>query len=132
MLDHLGVQVADVEASASFYRSLLAPLGIAEGVRFPVGESAVVGLAGAERTPTFWLSPAQGVETRELHVAFTAPDRAAVDAIYENAVAAGAEILHGPGSGPNTTPATTACLCVTLMVTTSRQSSMAGNGPWWT
>jgi catechol 2,3-dioxygenase-like lactoylglutathione lyase family enzyme len=43
MIDHMGVQVADVEASLAFYLRAFTPIGIREAVRFPAGESFVVG-----------------------------------------------------------------------------------------
>jgi catechol 2,3-dioxygenase-like lactoylglutathione lyase family enzyme len=104
MIDHMGVQVADVEASLAFYLRAFAPIGMREVVRFPAGESFVVGLAGPEGAPDFWLSPAQGTETRELHVAFRAGGRDAVQAVHEAAVAAGAEVLHAPREWPEYHP----------------------------
>lgn len=100
MLDHLGVQAADVDASVAFYLRVLAPLGFREALRFPAGGGAVVGLSAADGVPRFWLSPAQGAEQRELHVGFQAGDRAAVDAVHAAAVAAGAEVLHAPREWP--------------------------------
>jgi catechol 2,3-dioxygenase-like lactoylglutathione lyase family enzyme len=50
------------------------------------------------------VSPAAGSETRELHVAFIAPDRAAVDAVHEAALAIGAEVLHAPRVFPEYHP----------------------------
>ncbi len=100
LLDHLGVQVADVDASVAFYVRVFAPIGLRELMRHPVGDSFAVGLAGPDPFPDFWLSPSFGTETRELHVAFRAPDRAAVDAVHEAAVAAGAEVLHEPRLHP--------------------------------
>jgi catechol 2,3-dioxygenase-like lactoylglutathione lyase family enzyme len=75
-----------------------------EAVRFPAGESFVVGLAGPEGAPDFWLSPAQGTEARELHVAFRAAGRDAVEAVHEAAVAAGAEVLNAPREWPEYHP----------------------------
>jgi catechol 2,3-dioxygenase-like lactoylglutathione lyase family enzyme len=103
MLDHLGIQVASVEASVAWYLRIFAPLGFREALRFPVGASAVVGLS-AGQAPSFWLSPAAGAETRELHVAFTASDRSAVDAVHAAAVEAGAEVLHAPREWPEYHP----------------------------
>ena len=101
MLDHLGVQAADVDAAAAFYLKAFGPIGMREIVRFPQPDvGAVVGLGGPDGQPTFWLSPAPGPETREIHVAFRAPDRAAVDAVHEAAVAAGFEVLHPPREWP--------------------------------
>ena len=104
MFDHIGVQVDDVEASLSFYTGCFGPLGLREAVRFPVDGSLVVGMAGADGVPAFWLSPARGSEARELHVAFRAPDRAAVDAVHEAAVTAGGEVLHAPREWPEYHP----------------------------
>jgi catechol 2,3-dioxygenase-like lactoylglutathione lyase family enzyme len=104
MLDHIGVQVADVEASLTFYLRSFAPIGMREAMRFPVGETFVVGMAGPDGIPSFWLSPAARPEAREIHVAFRAGDRQAVDAVYEAAVTAGAEVLHAPREWPEYHP----------------------------
>ena len=104
MLDHIGVPVADVEASLAFYLRIFAPIGMREMMRFPTGDAFVVGLAGPDDFPNFWLSPAMGAETRELHLAFRAPDRKAVDAVHDAAVSAGAEILHAPREWPEYHP----------------------------
>lgn len=69
-------------------------------MRFPHGDSFYVGLAGPNGLPNFWLGPAAGSETRELHLAFRAADRRAVDAVHDAAVAAGAEVLHPPREWP--------------------------------
>jgi catechol 2,3-dioxygenase-like lactoylglutathione lyase family enzyme len=104
MIDHLGVQVADVEASVAFYLRAFAAIGIKEVLRFPVPPSFAVGLSGADGNPDFWLSPAFGGETREVHLALRAPDRAAVDAVHDAAVAAGVEVLHAPREWPEYHP----------------------------
>ena len=104
MLDHIGLQARDVEASVAFYLRAFAAIGMREAMRFPAGDSIVVGLSGPDGIATFWLSPPHGNETRELHVAFRAPDRAAVDAVHEAAVAAGVEVLHAPREWPEYEP----------------------------
>jgi catechol 2,3-dioxygenase-like lactoylglutathione lyase family enzyme len=96
MLDHMGVQVADVEASVGFYTTVFGPIGVHETMRFGDEDGLVVGLAGTDGIAKFWLSPARDNEARELHVAFTAADRAAVDAVHEAAVEAGVEVLNEP------------------------------------
>ena len=73
-------------------------------MRFPDGETIFVGLAGPDGIPRFWLGPPTGTETRELHVAFRAPDRSAVDAVHEAALAAGVEVLHAPREWPEYHP----------------------------
>jgi catechol 2,3-dioxygenase-like lactoylglutathione lyase family enzyme len=104
MLDHIGLQAQDVEASLDFYLRVFTPIGMREAMRFPYGDTMVVGLSGPDGIPAFWLSPPTGTETRELHVAFRAPDRAAVDAVHEAAVAAGVEVLHAPREWPEYHP----------------------------
>ena len=100
MLDHIGLQVKDVEASLEFYLRTFAAIGMREAMRFPYGDSFAVGLAGPDGVPSFWLGPPTGDETRELHVAFVAANRDEVDAVHEAAVAAGAEVLHEPKEWP--------------------------------
>ena len=103
MIDHIGIQVADVGASLAFYLRVFGPLGMREMMRFPQGEAFVVGLGGPD-VPSFWLLPAGGAETREIHLAFRAPDRSAVDAVHEAAVGAQAEVLHAPREWPEYHP----------------------------
>lgn len=100
MIDHLGVQVADVDASVAFYLQAFGPLGVREAMRFPAGDSFVVGLSGRDGVPRFWLSPAQRPEDRELHVAFSAASREEVEAVHDAALSAGAEVLHAPREWP--------------------------------
>jgi catechol 2,3-dioxygenase-like lactoylglutathione lyase family enzyme len=107
MLDHVGLQVSNVDASARFYLGVFAPIGMREAMRFPAGpdgDGVVVGLSGPDGVPDFWLSPPTGDEARELHVAFKAPDRDAVDAVYQAALATGAEVLHAPREFPEYHP----------------------------
>ena len=100
MLDHLSIQCADVGASAHFYDQVLAVLGGARLMEF----EGVVGY-GVPPMPKFWLGPQNtGNGFRECHIAFSAPDRRAVDAFYEAAVSAGAESLHGPRVWPEYHP----------------------------
>ncbi len=59
-------------------------------------EGQVVGY-GVEGKPEFWLGPRQtGEGFRETHLAFAAPDRAAVREFFSRAVEAGAEVLYEP------------------------------------
>jgi catechol 2,3-dioxygenase-like lactoylglutathione lyase family enzyme len=104
MIDHLGIQVADVEASLGFYLQVFEPVGLHEMMRFPHGEVFAVGLAGPDNIPHFWLSQNSAAETRELHIAFAAASREAVEAVHQVAVAAGAEILHAPREWPEYHP----------------------------
>ncbi|GAA2095237.1 VOC family protein [Microlunatus panaciterrae] len=90
MIDHLSIQCADPAASATFYDQVLAPLGGSRVMDF----GQVIGY-GVPPMPDFWIGPqSTGEGFRESHVAFSAPNRAAVDAFQQAAVAAGAEVLH--------------------------------------
>ncbi len=104
MFDHVGIQAADVDAAVSFYLKVFGPLGFTEAIRYPVGPTSVVGLAGRRGFPAFWIGPADGEETREIHLAFTALSTDEVDAVHTAAVEAGAEILHAPRIFPEYHP----------------------------
>ncbi len=96
--------MAHVDASLAFYLRTFAPIGMREVMRFPHGDAFVAGLSGPDGIPDFWLSPATGSEARELHLAFRAFDRHAVDAVHDAAVTAGAEVLNAPREWPEYHP----------------------------
>ena len=91
MIDHITVQVADVRRSRPVYEGLLRALGVVplatdgDGIGFCNDEGC--GL---------WLIPAEGQETRELHVAFKAATRRQVHDFHAAAVTLGLEVLHSP------------------------------------
>lgn len=100
MLDHVSIQCADPSASAAFYDAALAPLGGKRVMEF----GPVIGF-GVPPMPDFWIGPHDsGDGFRESHLAFSAPDRAAVRAFFDAAVAAGAEVLHEPRVWPEYHP----------------------------
>ncbi len=82
--------------SATFYDAVLAPLGGRRVMDF--GE--VIGF-GVPPRPEFWIGPwTTGEGFRETHIAFVAPDRAAMRAFFQAAVSADAEVLHEPRVWP--------------------------------
>jgi catechol 2,3-dioxygenase-like lactoylglutathione lyase family enzyme len=93
MIDHVGVNVTDIEASKRFYEGALAPLGYVQIADF--GEAVGYGQPGK---PDFW------IETRgtpgAVHIAVLSPDRATVDAFHQAAVAAGGTDNGAPGLRP--------------------------------
>src|SRR5580693_8767218 len=100
MIDHLAIQCADVAASAAFYDAVLAPMGGRRVMDF----GDVIGF-GVPPRPDFWIGPlTTGEGFRESHIAFTAPDRAAVRAFFQTAVDAGAEVLYEPRLWPEYHP----------------------------
>jgi catechol 2,3-dioxygenase-like lactoylglutathione lyase family enzyme len=96
MLAHVSIQCADFGRSAAFYDAVLAPLG---GRRIIEVDDAIG--FGVPPAANFWIGRQQtGDGFRETHLAFWAPDRAAVDAFVEAARRTGAEILHEPRVWP--------------------------------
>ncbi|MEA2443507.1 MAG: hypothetical protein QOJ12_799 [Thermoleophilales bacterium] len=98
MLDHVAVNVSDMPRSRVFYEAALAPLGyrvVMEppgrvGLFPPRGESAAVG--------SFWIT--DRVPVTAGHIAFTAPDRATVDAFHAAGLEAGGTDNGAPGPRP--------------------------------
>jgi catechol 2,3-dioxygenase-like lactoylglutathione lyase family enzyme len=96
MIDHVSIQCADVAASAAFYDAVVAPLGCGRVLDF----GSAIGY-GAPQDADFWIGQqTTGDGFRESHIAFTAPDRAAVRAFFAAAVQAGATVLHEPRVWP--------------------------------
>ncbi|MFE4216172.1 VOC family protein [Streptomyces sp. NPDC056844] len=90
MLNHVEIQVSDPVRSAAFYDAVLTPLGAGRRIEHErrIGYGPV--------HPEFWIGPVAGPgePARETHLAFTAPDRAAVDAFHAAAVAQESQVLH--------------------------------------
>ncbi len=96
MLDHVSLQCTDLVASAAFYDAALAPLG---GQRI-MDLGSTIGY-GIPPRPDFWIgAQTTGEGFRESHIAFTAPNRAAVRAFFDAAVGAGAQVLYEPRLWP--------------------------------
>lgn len=106
MFDHIGIAVSDLGRARAFYDPALAVLGIAVVMEVTEemtgGHGAHLGY-GRDGKPDFWIGsgkPASG----GVHVAFAAPDRAAVDAFYHAAMAAGGRDNGAPGLRPEYHP----------------------------
>jgi catechol 2,3-dioxygenase-like lactoylglutathione lyase family enzyme len=98
VIDHLGFGVTDFAASKAFFLKALAPLGVGVVMEGPYG----VGM-GREGKPTLWLHET-GQKPAPLHLAFSAADRAQVDAFHRAALEAGAADNGGPGLRPHYHP----------------------------
>ena len=83
MLDHVTANVSDFDGAKSFYVNALAPLGYSLQAEFP----GAAGFGTGEGIPDFWIGSSE--ERGATHVAFSAKDRATVDAFYEAATSAG-------------------------------------------
>jgi catechol 2,3-dioxygenase-like lactoylglutathione lyase family enzyme len=100
-IDHLNLPVDDLPRSVAFYEAALAPLGIGTLFAVPPGQGQKAMHAfGVHPKPFFWLVQRDAPGPRydaDTHVAFTADDRATVDAFHAAALAAGATSLREPG-----------------------------------
>ncbi|MBP2161525.1 MULTISPECIES: VOC family protein [Asticcacaulis] len=89
MIDHMGLKVSDRERSKAFYTPALAPLG------YTVVMDGQWGTGYGAGKPDLWLE--DGKPSDRIHVALKAKDRAAVDAFYQAAMAAGGTDNGAPG-----------------------------------
>jgi catechol 2,3-dioxygenase-like lactoylglutathione lyase family enzyme len=96
-IDHLWLRTEDVVATKQFYDAVSRVVGInlvtfdSEKVRYTDGAGSFTFITGDQLT-------------RNVHLAFGAPDRATVDAFYETAVAAGYADNGEPGERPQYHP----------------------------
>jgi catechol 2,3-dioxygenase-like lactoylglutathione lyase family enzyme len=95
MLDHVTANVGDIDQAKQFYSQALAPLGYSLAMEFEGG----AGFGTGEGMADFWIGTRS--ERGATHVAFSAPNRAAVDAFYEAAMAAGGKDNGPPGLRPD-------------------------------
>jgi catechol 2,3-dioxygenase-like lactoylglutathione lyase family enzyme len=111
MIDHFGVSVADLARSTEFYLKALEPLSygiVMEVSAEQTGHGAALGFGVPggnpedfqSGKPSFWIGGEGGVSP-PVHVAFVARTRAAVDAFYRAALAAGGKDNGAPGLRPH-------------------------------
>lgn len=104
MLDHLGIGISDYARSTAFYDAVLAPLGLKQLYKVPVEFTGGVDSVGyGDTRPFFWISENDTTSGR-LHIAFSAKDRATVDAFHAAAMAAGGRDNGAPGVRPHYHP----------------------------
>src|SRR5437868_13839191 len=97
MIDHVGFSVSDYAVAKAFYEKALAPLGytlVMEVTAFESGQPAAG--FGVDGKPDFWIG-GEGKLEKPVHIAIAAKDRAAVDAFYHAAMAAGGKDNGAPG-----------------------------------
>lgn len=105
MIDHTGFVVSDFSRSLAFYTQALAPLGYLSLMEFSAEANAGSRRAGFGVPPTadFWIYQGSPNVPR-MHVAFSAPNRAAVQAFHAAAIAAGGQDNGPPGLRPHYHP----------------------------
>jgi catechol 2,3-dioxygenase-like lactoylglutathione lyase family enzyme len=101
VVDHVELHTADYEQAKRFYEQALAPLGVAVLMEVKSDRTGLGVAAGFGRgqKPSFWLAKTERT-TASVHLAFVAESRAAVDAFYEAALAAGGRDNGPPGLRP--------------------------------
>src|SRR6478752_10400882 len=103
MLDHTGIVVSDLAKARRFYDAVAATLGLATKELHP--QFFVLGKGEQEPTPYLWIGTlrptywADGSRAglNQMHVAFVAPSKEAVDAFYQAALKAGGRDNGKPG-----------------------------------
>jgi catechol 2,3-dioxygenase-like lactoylglutathione lyase family enzyme len=99
MYDHIGLKVGNLDASVRFYTAVLAPLGYVLCSRDDSG--AGFGLKGE---PALWLYLHQGKAAAGSHIAFRAPDHAAIAKFHAAGVKAGGRDNGAAGPRPDYSP----------------------------
>jgi catechol 2,3-dioxygenase-like lactoylglutathione lyase family enzyme len=90
MYDHIGLKVDNLDASVRFYTAALAPLGYVLCSRDGTGAGF-----GPRDEPALWLYSHQGPVGAGAHIAFRAPDHAAIRKFHAEGLKAG-----GRDNGP--------------------------------
>ena len=94
MIDHVVLGVHHLDEGRYFYEHALAPLGI----RVVREDAEMIGFGAADGRPFFWVAARE--PTHRVHVAFTAADRASVDAFHAAAMHSGGVDNGPPGLRP--------------------------------
>jgi catechol 2,3-dioxygenase-like lactoylglutathione lyase family enzyme len=110
MIDHISLAVSDIAKSRAFFDKALAPLGAVRQMDFDEGTGYTASGYGTQTgKPVFWIGAAVPAAPADAppfgqHVAFHAQTRAAVDAFYREAMAAGGVDNGAPGLRPHYHP----------------------------
>jgi catechol 2,3-dioxygenase-like lactoylglutathione lyase family enzyme len=99
MYDHIGLKVRELDASVRFYEAALKPLGYVLCSRD--GSGAGFGPADA---PALWLYLNRNAEGAGAHIAFRAPDHAAVKQFHAAGIKAGGRDNGGAGPRADYSP----------------------------
>ena len=97
-VDHLWIGVSDLAAARAFYEAIAPFAGL------QVGREDSDRVQFRSAADSFMLVADGRPPTRDVHIAFAAPDRATVDAFHAAALAAGYEDNGAPGIRPQYSP----------------------------
>jgi catechol 2,3-dioxygenase-like lactoylglutathione lyase family enzyme len=102
MYDHIGIKVANLDASVRFYSAALAPIGYVLCSRDAGGAGF-----GPQGAPALWLYAQPGLKGDGAHLAFRAPDHAAITSFHREGLKAGGKDNGEPGPRADYSRATT-------------------------
>ena len=92
MFDHIGLKVKDLDASVRFYSAALGPLGY----EVTSQDETLAGF-GDKGGSSLWLYADAKLAHSLVHIAFSAPSRAAVDAFHREGLKARGRDNGAPG-----------------------------------
>lgn len=99
MYDHIGLKVGNLDASVRFYSAALAPLGYGLCSRDDSGAGF-----GPKGEPALWLYLQTGPKGTGAHIAFRAPDHAAIRNFHSEGVKAGGRDNGAAGARTDYSP----------------------------
>jgi catechol 2,3-dioxygenase-like lactoylglutathione lyase family enzyme len=99
MYDHIGLKVSNLDNSVRFYNAALAPLGYVLCSKDETGAGF-----GPKGAPALWLYATKDFKSEGAHIAFRAPDHAAIAKFHSEGLKAGGRDNGGAGPRADYSP----------------------------
>ena len=116
MYDHIGIKVGNLDAAVRFYTAALAPLGFVLCSKDENGAGF-----GPKGEPALWLYLHKGPKNTGAHIAFRAPDHAAIGKFHAEGLKAGGRDNGAAGHRHDYSPTYYAAFLLDPTATTSRR-----------